>query len=489
VVIACEHCNTRFQLDDARVPETGVRVRCSRCKHSFFVAPAGGDDEALHAVAAEAAVSAAPSLPTPTEDLPPPPAEAGVPPESPSRSGGDVEEDWQFNLPGDQELVEQSAAGFAASASSGLAAPSEPAAGQGGEPTPSPNAPLPNSAFESSAGAASNGFSDDESGSLGLGDSASDGTQDGSDLRDQLFGDDEESPIPEDSPSAAESEPEQEQEPDAGGGEEQFFGHSDQHLGDDPDDRETAEEEVARVEVARGETARGETAPGQAAAPEESALDDLGSPEEWDFLGDTPRPVEAPSTSIGQMTASEQEAAEPEPAAVYRAPQEAPRWAPWLDAAGWLACGVLLLAGVIGAWGASPGAAFRSAPAAEIGSLRVQDLRAVVVENVHAGPVWVFRGTLVNPGDEAARAEVVPQLTLLDTDGEVVGKAWFGRSPTGEALRERKPTEVAPLGRAASSEWSRRSLAAGDSIELTAVVERMPAGAVSWQVDAVAAAR
>lgn len=460
MVIACEHCNTRFQLDDARVPEAGVRVRCSRCKHSFFVAPPGGDDEALHAVAAEAAVSAAPSVPTSTEDLPPPSAEAGAQAGARARPGGDVEEDWQFNLPGDQDTEEQSSAGFAASASSGLAAPSEPAGGSAGESAapPPPNAPLPNSAFESSAGDASPGLVDEGPGVPGPGDSASEVAPDDSDLRDQLFGDDEDGSVGDASEPAADA--------DAAPGDDQLFGHSDQDLGGDADDLGMAADAAAAA---------------PAAASEETGLEDLGSPEEWDFLGDTPRPVEAPSAPLAQPKAPEQEAAEPEPAVVYRAPQEAPAWAAWVNAAGWVACAALLLAGVLGAWSASPGAAFRSAPTAEIGPLRVQDLRAVVVENVHAGPVWVFRGTLVNPGNETARAEVVPRLTLLDSDGDVVGNAWFGSALADEALRERKPTEVAP--RVASS---RRSLAAGESIELAAIVEQLPPDAVSWQVDAAA---
>ena len=39
MVITCEGCSTRFQLDDARVPAQGIRVRCSRCKHAFLAKP------------------------------------------------------------------------------------------------------------------------------------------------------------------------------------------------------------------------------------------------------------------------------------------------------------------------------------------------------------------------------------------------------------------------------------------------------------------
>jgi predicted Zn finger-like uncharacterized protein len=70
VVVTCQKCSTRFRLDEARIPPSGARVRCSRCKHAFFLAPSGGPggDDALHAVAAEA-LDGAPAAPPPSEDL------------------------------------------------------------------------------------------------------------------------------------------------------------------------------------------------------------------------------------------------------------------------------------------------------------------------------------------------------------------------------------------------------------------------------------
>ena len=43
MIVTCEACDTRFQLDDERIPPEGVRVRCSCCSHGFFVAAATGD--------------------------------------------------------------------------------------------------------------------------------------------------------------------------------------------------------------------------------------------------------------------------------------------------------------------------------------------------------------------------------------------------------------------------------------------------------------
>ncbi len=39
MIIACEQCQTQFQLDDRRIPSGGARVRCSKCQHAFFVRP------------------------------------------------------------------------------------------------------------------------------------------------------------------------------------------------------------------------------------------------------------------------------------------------------------------------------------------------------------------------------------------------------------------------------------------------------------------
>jgi predicted Zn finger-like uncharacterized protein len=39
MIITCASCLTKFNLDDARIQPKGVKVRCSRCKHVFYVVP------------------------------------------------------------------------------------------------------------------------------------------------------------------------------------------------------------------------------------------------------------------------------------------------------------------------------------------------------------------------------------------------------------------------------------------------------------------
>ncbi len=108
MIVICEQCATQFQLDDARVPAGGVRVRCSRCKHAFFIEPPGREEpESPVERAAQAALDGeAPPEPETTEDL----AESedsgsdfehprGVRDESDLRGDADLtdESDWEFN--------------------------------------------------------------------------------------------------------------------------------------------------------------------------------------------------------------------------------------------------------------------------------------------------------------------------------------------------------------------------------------------------------
>jgi predicted Zn finger-like uncharacterized protein len=37
MIIQCDQCNTKFKLEDVRVPDKGIKVRCAKCKHVFMV--------------------------------------------------------------------------------------------------------------------------------------------------------------------------------------------------------------------------------------------------------------------------------------------------------------------------------------------------------------------------------------------------------------------------------------------------------------------
>lgn len=37
MIVQCKKCLTRFKLDDGRVPEVGIKGKCSKCDHIFFI--------------------------------------------------------------------------------------------------------------------------------------------------------------------------------------------------------------------------------------------------------------------------------------------------------------------------------------------------------------------------------------------------------------------------------------------------------------------
>ncbi len=77
MVIICEKCQTRFRLADDKVSEKGVKVRCSKCQHTFLVKKpkeAGAEEILPQPPIGEAAK---PPAPSPPEQ--PPPSEPEMP--------------------------------------------------------------------------------------------------------------------------------------------------------------------------------------------------------------------------------------------------------------------------------------------------------------------------------------------------------------------------------------------------------------------------
>jgi predicted Zn finger-like uncharacterized protein len=49
MIITCPECLTKFSLDEAKIPEEGIKARCSRCQHVFPVAKPAPADEPFYA--------------------------------------------------------------------------------------------------------------------------------------------------------------------------------------------------------------------------------------------------------------------------------------------------------------------------------------------------------------------------------------------------------------------------------------------------------
>jgi len=106
LILTCERCETRFRLDEKRLPAGGARVRCSRCKHAFFVNPGGAPaPDVVHQLAEAAVTQTRPPAPAPAWDLEEAPngraaqsAHNARTPVAPGPVAADFEEesDWRF---------------------------------------------------------------------------------------------------------------------------------------------------------------------------------------------------------------------------------------------------------------------------------------------------------------------------------------------------------------------------------------------------------
>ena len=93
MIIQCEKCRTRFRLDDSRVTDKGVKVRCTKCKYVFTVHREESGEETLSPemtvvnFSPPAEESAAPAAPDKEWSFP---AEAAPTPDTDTIAFGDV---------------------------------------------------------------------------------------------------------------------------------------------------------------------------------------------------------------------------------------------------------------------------------------------------------------------------------------------------------------------------------------------------------------
>lgn len=386
MILTCEKCDTRFRLDESRLPAKGARVRCSRCKHSFFVrAPGVSEKEAIDAVAAEAARAAT----SPKPDV-----------------------SWDLDETADPGATAQ------------REKPKLPARDLGASQREAINAPL----ADAPAGL------DDES--------------------DWRFEDE----VPE--------------------------------LGDSG----------ASLDLPNGE------APALApdADPNESSFAVLGDPESWDLLSSSDSDMERTGrTSIGGLALPParpaRTTAPPVEATPHLAPAEPVRSearveqpvaivasepANGVRAAGWLAAAALAAAIVSG--GLRAPAPVREAPAPiSIGAVAVENLRARVVDNVFAGPVWVVSGELHNPSGEAKRLDAAIGVVLLDPTGARIEGSLALAQPALDStrLRVEDPDALHASESDAAAALSTRVLAPDARIPIEAVLRVAPPEAARFAVE------
>jgi predicted Zn finger-like uncharacterized protein len=418
VVVVCEKCTTRFHLDDSRVPAAGARVRCSRCKHAFFVAPLrGGEEDAIQEVVAEVTGAGGTPVPEVTRDLGDSDADGAeleprqepVPLPTHDRGPGDFEEDWEFNDDSPSESPGEAEA---------------PPSGIDEFDVAAPDLGAESSAQEISPGGAE---------------------------------------------SALEPEP------------------------------ETSPAEEPRVDPVESIRARD-------AGLDSLSSDDLGSPEEWDFVGSAeaellpelaPEEV-APESAVPSVEEASTDSPAPalvdSPTATPAAPVGPDRVAlrARLAVLGAISCWTLVALAFSAGMSAvftqpsEPSAGVEPAEIAVSGvALTASEVEGRLVENALVGNLLVVSGSLENRGGNVLRPGRAIWVQLVSAEGSPIdgATAAAGRALPHGMLREQDPVWLRRDLERSAVEVARRSLLPGESVRFDAVFESIPDAAAGWVIE------
>lgn len=417
MVVVCEKCETRFHLDDTRVPAKGARVRCSRCKHAFFVRPEVRDKAALvEELAADAVQAGGVPLPEATQDLSAasqseweePHAQASLLQSSGDGPRSELEEDWQFN--------DDSPSPFDAPPAGGMAALGE------ADLTPS-------------------------------------------ELGAELT------------------------EPEIAVGD----GLDMDALGEDPAPSElTAADPIMSIRARDAEE-------------DSSSFDDLGSPEDWNFVAADETGLD-PAAGFTEAVSRESDVAAPD---ATQAAATATRAASALDeesgdraslfgrlssvasVAGWILIVSAFAMGMSSLVTPSAESTASRREASEVPiaglALRAHQVEARIVENAVAGDLFVVSGVLENRGDSPLTLGATVRVQLLAADRLPIAGAVATAGPALEEsrLREQEPERLQHALARAAEELSQRLIWPGERLAFDAVFDAIPASTAGWALEGV----
>jgi predicted Zn finger-like uncharacterized protein len=465
LIVSCARCATQFQLEEARVPESGIRVRCSVCKHAFFVehpdglgeSPADPITRAVEDVLRREAGGA----PEATRDLE---AMDAAPRASAGARGADEGEPWEFNDGGRFSEAARRDAGdrFEASFEVARSAVDELLGAPGAaaaEPAPArwpvslDPAPEPEPLRESEPEPEPEPARSDE---VPL---AGDPWEDPVWTRDERGSDD-----PDLGPEIAAAASDDELELDDGEG-----------LEIEADDEFESGEDLDELEL---------DAPAAAEAP------DAADPGAWelDGAGDPGRPLEA-TGALGSALA-EPTAETPLGPAPLLEPASARARAAWLGRAGEaLGAALVALLAAVAFWASAAPRTRTPVPAhsQELAGLEAAGVAGRWVEHATLGSLYVVSGELHNPGPEPRAPAALLVVRLLDAEGVALGAQVASLAPPlGSAwLREAEPGDLRAARAAGARELARTPLAAGARVAFEGVVEGVPEAARRFDLAAV----
>jgi predicted Zn finger-like uncharacterized protein len=443
VIVTCERCSTQFRLDDNRVPEQGVRVRCSRCKHAFRVErPASSEDERIQQAAARALE---PDTPDVTQDL------------------SDEEDDWEFNDHG-SEAQASVAEGLAAESDAQEPEESQPEAEEGAEEE---EEPAPEEVEEEPAS---------EEADFDPGDTRGPGTDADSQSVGPLDGYDDDAAL---TPSGLDLD-------DVPASIDAVESASPLDLSDRDDPQSGLDLDGLEgppsgldIEPAEGSEPEPEDPPSPAQSP--GAAEEIGSPDQWDFFATEASAGKATPTRV-RMSALPPSArtrpAAPEPQSLLDEDLE-PR-SHWLErvveGAGWAVVAVAFAAGLYGAF--APGVRGSAASESQqVAQLEVAEVGGRWVDNLVAGDLYVVSGAVrrrAAAGDAAAEGLF---LSLLDAEGRRLRLAPIPVGPPlpQALLRQADPADLHSAGGQALSPGP------GAALRVEAVIPTPPAAARAFR--------
>jgi predicted Zn finger-like uncharacterized protein len=447
LIVTCDECSTSFELDESRIPASGAQVRCSRCKHAFFLPnPSASQSQVADSIAEEAARDPMSGVPTVVSDAPDEASAAGA-------SGPDLEpdeEDWQFSEEvrneGDEDLEPESDFGVSQDFGSNF------------DPDD-----LLDEDIEDAIDQSDPGNSSAEIESVNLNSESTTGLELDSDPE----------PVESVEPVRDESD----------------FGSVDDFSSLMEDDDSSPEDLGAEIESELEAEASAEQS--ASVYTERGQIDDLGDPESWDLVGN--HDLSASRSTAGSTGTSFQDdvlgsgiSNEHESGGSPYEEDLGPESRLWQGLAraghvvGWVATIAFVIA-VLGLGLRSEWTRLAQSPQTiSVGALTAETTRARWVETSRSGFILVVAGEVRNTGNVPLWPGAV-QLVLLDAEGKrLTGPPiQAGERLAESVLREAAPYELIASAATAASDLRERPLSPGESRAFEAIVleNHLPEGA------------
>ena len=395
--VTCGKCNAEYELDDAKIPAGGARLRCTNCDHSFVIAPPeasdpqSADDLAHDALSTEAPAGADPD-----------PEEEAAPEED---FDPDEESDWEFN-----EEIHYS----------------EPEADEEiGFSKPEANEEI---GFSEPEANEEIGFAEPEEG----GDETEPAFDQSGDWSDFSTAEDVADELPQSSVPV---------EAGAAAGADDLLGEigvADSRLGESTGDSASGSE-FSSEGVDRGEPAAIAGSAGDSAADGSDSfadLSDLG-------LGDKPAEADAPAAVARSGTR-----AEPQVEIAVAMAHDSPTTIRWTDRilaiVGWGAVSLMMIVALVGGLAPNWSDARATAGSWSGAGFEADQIVGRWVDNAVAGSIYVVSGRIrLAPGSDRTSRKTLG-IRLIDATGREIDRAPIPLAPTvpERILRESSPSEL-----------------------------------------------